>query len=270
MAVLTLLVQLRPGRAIDTVRRVDLSRCLAASAALVLAQALGAVAWHFCFRAAGASSPAPLELVRCFYVSIGFGAVTPASVGGDAYRLVVTRRLGASLSSGLRISLYQRVFSLAGAAAVACPALVFLPVGARGPLVALSLGSVLALPVLLVLLTRAPGLGRGKAFLLATLAAVASVVHHAACTFSLGVVAAAVMPDAPAATLWSWVSVARLIGMLAPVPGAAGILESAYAYMGRWAGAPLEAGLVVAAAQRIALFTIAVVALFIQPRDASR
>ena len=135
-----------------------LARIRAANGALVVigvlgltaVHALGATTWAILCRQLGGLRLGRWSALRLYYAAQALGGVTPANVGGDAYRVVALRHAAPGWSAAVAPVLVQRATSYLALALLALPAI--------GVLVASRVTS-LILPAALVLTLAAGAMG---------------------------------------------------------------------------------------------------------------
>jgi uncharacterized membrane protein YbhN (UPF0104 family) len=113
---------------------------------LTAAHLLAAAAWRVLCRQLGGIRLAWATSLRIYYAAQALGGVTPANIGGDAYRVLAMRRAGLGWSAAVAPVLVQRATSYLALALLALVALGWLAVSALLP------GAILAAGLLLCLL----------------------------------------------------------------------------------------------------------------------
>lgn len=133
---------------------------------LVAVHLLGAAAWRALCSQLGGLRLAWATSLRVYYAAQAVGGVTPANIGGDAFRVLAVRDAGLGWSAAVAPVLVQRATSYLALALLALPALAWLALSARLPLAILAAGLVLsglAAGVALLLLAAPASLARLRA-----------------------------------------------------------------------------------------------------------
>jgi uncharacterized membrane protein YbhN (UPF0104 family) len=110
---------------------------------LTAVHALGAAAWRILCRRLGGLRLAWATCLRVYYAAQALGGVTPANIGGDAYRVLAVRKAGLGWSAAVAPVLVQRASSYLALAIVAFPALLWLMISSRVPGAVMAAGLVL-------------------------------------------------------------------------------------------------------------------------------
>jgi len=100
---------------------------------LTAIHALGAAAWMILCRQLGGLRLDWAAGLRVYYSAQALGGVTPANIGGDAYRVVVVRKAGLGWGAAVAPVLVQRATSYLALALLAIPALALLAASSRIP-----------------------------------------------------------------------------------------------------------------------------------------
>lgn len=117
---------------------------VAGAIGLVAVHVLGGAAWRtLCRQLGGVRIPWPTTL-RVYYAAQALGGITPANLGGDAYRVVAVRSAGLGWSAAVAPVLVQRATSYLALALLALPALGWLAITARLPIPILVAGLLLS------------------------------------------------------------------------------------------------------------------------------
>lgn len=103
----------------------------AAVIGLVAVHVLGGAAWRTLCRQLGGVRLGWSTTLRVYYAAQALGGVTPANLGGDAYRVVTVRNAGLGWSAAVAPVLVQRATSYLALALLAIPALGWLALAAR-------------------------------------------------------------------------------------------------------------------------------------------
>ena len=111
---------------------------------LVAVHLLGAAAWRTLCRQLGGLRLGWGAGLRVYYAAQALGGVTPANLGGDAYRVLVVRNAGLGWSAAVAPVLVQRATSYLALALLALPALGWLAASGRIPVTILLAGLVLS------------------------------------------------------------------------------------------------------------------------------
>ena len=102
-------------------------------AGLVAVHTLGAAAWRtLCRRLGGLTLPWSASL-RIYYAAQALGGITPANLGGDAYRVVAVRSAGHEWGAAVAPVVVQRATSYLALALLALPALLWLAATSHVP-----------------------------------------------------------------------------------------------------------------------------------------
>jgi glycosyltransferase 2 family protein len=119
-----------------------LARIGSANGLLVMVGVLGlsavhvmaAGAWRVLCRQLGGLQLAWATCLRVYYAAQALGGVTPANMGGDAYRVVVLRNAGLGWGAAVAPVLVQRATSYLALALLALPALAWLAISSDLPI----------------------------------------------------------------------------------------------------------------------------------------
>jgi uncharacterized membrane protein YbhN (UPF0104 family) len=216
---------------------------------------LGAATWRLLVRRLGGLwLPWRLAVTR-YYAAQALGSVTPANLGGDAYRVYAVGGAGHPAAASLWPVVMQRATSFAALSllawfglvplwALAGPAIEIVVLGAIGSLL-------LVAGVVLVLATaqRRGGLraGQSRRGLIgaAAVGLLLGIAFHAGCIVLGYLLVLAVAPDAPAVPVLAAVAVARLSIALPLTPSGLGIQEGLLSLM--FAGLGMAPAVAVAA-----------------------
>jgi uncharacterized membrane protein YbhN (UPF0104 family) len=106
---------------------------------------VGAAAWRVLCRQLGGLRLAWSTTLRLYYAAQALGGVTPANIGGDAYRVLAVRKAGLGWSAAVAPVLVQRATSYLALAVLALIALGWLALSALLPAVILAAGLLLSL-----------------------------------------------------------------------------------------------------------------------------
>jgi uncharacterized membrane protein YbhN (UPF0104 family) len=211
---------------------------LFAVAGLTGIQVIGAVAWREIARLLiGVRFPWRTAL-GSYYVAQALGGLTPANVGGDAYRVYTHREAGQDWSNAALPVLVQRGTSFLGLAGLGTAGLLLLPsaAGIGAPLLVggVVLAVVLGIPVGLLLRRRTipltglprPALPRALAVGLGL-----ALVFHAAAIVLSYLLVVAVEPGAGSLAVIGAIAIARLAIAIPLSPSGIGFQEGALALM---------------------------------------
>ena len=128
-----------------------LARIRSANGALVVCGVIGltavhllaAASWRLLCRQLGGLRLAWATCLRVYYAAQALGGVTPANVGGDAYRVLAVRRAGLGWGAAVAPVLVQRATSYLALALLALPALAWLALATQLPVGILAAGLIL-------------------------------------------------------------------------------------------------------------------------------
>ena len=133
---------------------------------LTAVHVLGAAAWRLLCRRLGGLHFGWATCLRIYYAAQALGGITPANIGGDAYRVLAVRRAGLAWNSAVAPVLVQRATSYLALAILAFPALIWLATSSHSPAAVLAAALVLcalAAGVALVLLVAPSRIARLRA-----------------------------------------------------------------------------------------------------------
>jgi uncharacterized membrane protein YbhN (UPF0104 family) len=181
-----LVVGLDSHEILARIRGANASLVVAGVIGLVAVHVLGGAAWRTLCRQLGGVRLAWSTTLRVYYAAQALGGITPANIGGDAYRVMAVRSAGLGWSAAVAPVLVQRATSYLALALLALPALWWLAASAQVPAAILAAGLLLA------------GLAGGVALLL--LVAPASLARLRA-RLPWGTSPKGSRPDLPAASL---------------------------------------------------------------------
>lgn len=105
---------------------------------------LGAAAWRILCRQLGALRLPWATSLRIYYAAQALGGVTPANLGGDAYRVMAVRAAGLGWRAAVAPVVVQRATSYLALALLALPALAWLAAFSHAPVAVLLAGLLLA------------------------------------------------------------------------------------------------------------------------------
>jgi uncharacterized membrane protein YbhN (UPF0104 family) len=215
--------------------------------------------------------------LRAYYASQAIGGITPANLGGDAYRVVAARSDGAQWADAALSVLVQRATSFASLAVLGVVALAALPdvVDVAAPLVAaaVALAVLLAIPVA-ILVRRHDGLAdrvRRRSFTTATLVGFAGgLAFHAIAIGASYALVIAVDPAASGIGILATVTLARLSLAVPLAPSGIGVQEGALAALFILLGASPESAVAASLLGRLALITTTAIGLSLIARNPDR
>lgn len=153
-----LVVGLDGGEILERLRSANGLLVVTGVLGLAVVHVLGAVAWRTLTRQLGGLRLAWATCLRVYYAAQALGGVTPANLGGDAYRVLSLRNAGLDWGAASAPVLVHRATSYLALALLALPALGWLAISARLPVAILAAGLVLCVlaGVAAVLLLTAP------------------------------------------------------------------------------------------------------------------
>jgi uncharacterized membrane protein YbhN (UPF0104 family) len=172
-----LVVGLDSGEVLARIRSANGPLVVTGVLGLGAVHALAAAAWRILCRQLGGLRLRWATCLRIFYAAQALGGVTPANVGGDAYRVLAVRRAGLGWSAAVAPVLVQRATSYLALALMALPALGWLAISSHLPFAILAAGLMLcavAGGVALLLLAAPERLGALRARLSWNLASTSS------------------------------------------------------------------------------------------------
>lgn len=239
-----------------------LARIRSANAALVVCGVIGltavhvlaAASWRLLCRQLGGLRLAWATCLRVYYAAQALGGVTPANVGGDAYRVLAVRRAGLGWGAAVAPVLVQRATSYLALALLALPALAWLALATQLPVGILAAGLILCalaggVAVLLLMapapvaairarlqrsepqdgahesVVESPGAVRPPVGSVA-LATLLAVAFHAVSVLLTALLVAAVDPSATGAAVLAAIVVARLSLAVPVLPSGIGANEA--------------------------------------------
>ena len=261
---------------VDHVGRGDLALASMGIGGLVALHVLGAVTWSALLSRLAGVRLRPKDAIRTYYIAQGLGALTPANIGADAYRVYATRGRIA-WQQAMRPVIVQRVTSALALAAVALLSLLLLPEPAEV--------AAIVIPVVIVLLVasswialdlhrrslvgqagggggRDPAAGtwrKGRGTLLAAFAA-GGLFHIGSLGFSLLLVAA-VTPVQDPGPVFGSLAIARLALLVPITPSGLGVQEGALTFLFLRVGLSPEIALAAALLSRLAMLATATIGL---------
>jgi uncharacterized membrane protein YbhN (UPF0104 family) len=229
---------------------------------------VAALNWRAIVARLGGAAMSPAGAVRAYYASQAIGGITPANLGGDAYRVLAARSDGAQWGDAALSVLVQRATSFASLAVLGGVALVALPnvIDVAAPLIAaaVALALVLAVPVVVLVRRhdRLPDPARRRSFTTATLLGFAGglAFHMIAIAASYGLVIA-VDPGASGPGILAAVTLARLSLAVPIAPSGIGVQEGALAALFILLGASPESAVAASLLGRLALITTTAIGL---------
>jgi glycosyltransferase 2 family protein len=140
-----LLVGLDGGQVLDRIRAANVLLVAIGIVGLLAVHLLPAATWRIlCLQLAGLRL-AWASCLRLYYVAQALGGVTPANVGGDAYRVVAVRKIGLEWGAAAQPVIVQRATSYLALAMLALPALGWLAIASALPPGILAAGLLLCL-----------------------------------------------------------------------------------------------------------------------------
>lgn len=144
IGVLALLVAgLDSGDILARIRSADVLLVVCGVLGLTAVHVLAAASWRLLCGQLGGLRLAWGTCLRVYYAAQALGGVTPANLGGDAYRVLAVRKSGLGWSAAVTPVLVQRATSYLALALLALPALGWLAISSQLPLPILALGLVL-------------------------------------------------------------------------------------------------------------------------------
>lgn len=155
-----LVIGLDSGEILARIRSADGLLVVAGVLGLTGVHALAAAAWRVLCRQLGGLRLPWATTLRVYYAAQALGGVTPANIGGDAYRVLAVRNAGLGWGAAVAPVLVQRATSYLALALLALPALAWLAISSRVPVGILAAGLVLCVlaagVALLLLVAPAP------------------------------------------------------------------------------------------------------------------
>jgi uncharacterized membrane protein YbhN (UPF0104 family) len=238
---------------------------------------VAALNWRAIVARLGGTPITAAAALRTYYASQAIGGITPANLGGDAYRVVTTRSDGADWSDAALSVLVQRATSFAALAVLGVVALSALPdvIYVAAPLigVAVALALVLAVPVA-ILVRRHGGLtdhARRRSLTTATLVGLAGgLAFHAIAIAASYALVIAVDPSASGLGILAAVALARLSLAVPIAPSGIGVQEGALAALFILLGASPESAVAASLLGRLALITTTAIGLTLIARRPDR
>ncbi|MDP9469003.1 MAG: flippase-like domain-containing protein [Chloroflexota bacterium] len=275
-----LVVGLDGGEILERIRSANGLVVVPAVLGLVAVHALGALAWRTLCRQLRGLRLTWATCLRVYYAAQALGGVTPANLGGDAYRVLSLRNAGVDWSDAAAPVLVQRATSYLGLAILALPALGWLAISGRVPVAILAVGLVLCalaagialllmmaparLAGVLARLSWNPAMPRGemqpeavspmhapvRSLAIATGFALA---FHAGSVLLTGLLVMAVDPSATGISVLAAIMVARLSLALPILPSGLGANEAILALLFGGLGLAPQAALAALLLTRVAL-----------------
>jgi uncharacterized membrane protein YbhN (UPF0104 family) len=138
-----LVVGLDSGEILGRIRSANGLLVLAGVLGLCAVHVLAAASWRILCRQLGGLRLAWATCLRVYYTAQALGGVTPANLGGDAYRVLAVRSAGLGWSAAVAPVLVQRATSYLALALLALPALLWLAISSHLPVAILAAGLVL-------------------------------------------------------------------------------------------------------------------------------
>ncbi len=249
------------GAVAAAIGHADAPLAIAAIAALVAMQVVGAAAWHALSRRLGGALSWAAAL-RAYYIAQAIGNLTPANIGGDAYRIHATRENGWARS--LTPILVQRVTSVTALGVLALVGLAALPPWPAqtlvvGAVIVASVGASGAALLIARRTARVVGGDRGGQATPSRLIAAWGVgtgfglCLHAGSIACMFAIAVAVDPSSLQPGALASLAVARLAILVPLSPAGLGIGEGALSLLFPRIGLPAEVALATALLGRVAL-----------------
>ena len=136
-------VGLNGGETVARMASADGALVVAGVLGLTAVHALGAAAWSILCRQLGELRMDWATGLRVYYAAQALGGITPANVGGDAYRIVAVRSTGLGWGAAVAPVVVQRASSYLALTLLALPALAWLTASSRLPTPILAGGIVL-------------------------------------------------------------------------------------------------------------------------------
>lgn len=141
--VAVLVIGLDSGEILARLRSADATLVVCGVLGLTAVHVLAAASWRLLCRQLGGMRLAWATCLRVYYAAQALGGVTPANVGGDAYRMMAMRRAGLGWSAAAAPVLVQRATSYLALALLALPALAWLALTTALPFGILAAGLML-------------------------------------------------------------------------------------------------------------------------------
>jgi uncharacterized membrane protein YbhN (UPF0104 family) len=248
-------------------------------AVLVLTGVHGVAAlnWRAIVTRLGGAPMTRRAAMRAYYASQAIGGITPANLGGDAYRVVAARSDGGHWGEAALGVLVQRATSFASLAMLGAVALVVLPgvIGVAAPLIAAAVALVLVLAVPVAVLVRRHDRfadpERRRSFVSATIVGLAGGAAFHAIAIAAGyALVIAVDPRASGPAILAAVTLARLSLAVPIAPSGLGVQEGALAALFILLGASPESAVAASLLGRLALLTTTAIGLTLIARRPDR
>jgi uncharacterized membrane protein YbhN (UPF0104 family) len=252
---------------------------IVAIAVLVLTavHSVAALNWRAIVARLGGTPMTAGAALRAYYASQAIGGITPANLGGDAYRVVAARSDGAQWSDAALSVLVQRATSFAALAGLGVVALVALPnvINIAAPLIGVAIALVLVLAVPVIVLVRRhdlfAGPARRRSFTTATRVGFAGgLAFHAIAIAASYALVIAVDPGASGLGILAAVTLARLSLAVPIAPSGIGVQEGALAALFILLGASPETAVAASLLGRLALLTTTTIGLTLIARRPDR
>jgi uncharacterized membrane protein YbhN (UPF0104 family) len=248
-----------------------------AVAVLTGAHVVAALNWRAIVARLGGTPMTAGAALRAYYASQAVGGITPANLGGDAYRVVAARSDGAHWGDAALSVLVQRATSFAALAVLGVVALAALPdvLDVATPLIGAAVALVLVLGVPVVVLVRRHDRfadpARRHSFAAATSVGLAGglAFHIIAIAASYALVIA-VDPGASGLGILAAVTLARLSLAVPIAPSGIGVQEGALAALFILLGASPESAVAASLLGRLALLTTTAIGLTLIARRPDR
>jgi uncharacterized membrane protein YbhN (UPF0104 family) len=215
--------------------------------------------------------------LRAYYASQAIGGITPANLGGDAYRVVTARSDGAEWGDAALSVLVQRATSFAALAVLGVVALSALPdvIDVAAPLIGVAVALALVLAVPVAILVRRHGRfadpARRRSLTSATLVGLAGgLSFHAIAIAASYALVIAVDPSASGLGILAAVALARLSLAVPIAPSGIGVQEGALAALFILLGASPESAVAASLLGRLALITTTAIGLTLIARRPDR
>jgi uncharacterized membrane protein YbhN (UPF0104 family) len=238
---------------------------------------VAALNWRAIVSRLGGSPMTPGAAMRSYYASQAIGGITPANLGGDAYRVVAARSDGAYWGDAALSVLVQRATSFAALAVLGVVALAALPdvIDIAAPLIGAAVALVVVLAVPVVVLVRRHDRfadpARRQSFTSATLVGLAGgLAFHAIAIVASYVLVIAVDPGASGLGILAAVTLARLSLAVPIAPSGIGVQEGALAALFILLGASPESAVAASLLGRLALITTTAIGLTLIARRPDR
>ncbi|HYK94685.1 MAG TPA: lysylphosphatidylglycerol synthase transmembrane domain-containing protein [Candidatus Dormibacteraeota bacterium] len=234
---------------------------------------VAALNWRAIVVRLGGAPISAQSAIRAYYASQALGGITPANVGGDAYRIAALRSAGGDWTVAAAGVLVQRATSFGALAVLGAAALLALPnvTGVAEPLVAAAVGFtlVVAIPGLL-LIRRAPrnaSRGGRRGFAAASVIGLAGgTAFHGMSILAGYALVLAVDPRASGIGILAAVALARLSLAVPIAPSGIGVQEGALAALFILLGASPETAIAASLLGRLALLATTAIGLALVAR----